>query len=230
MKITTTLAAALATGSLLVAGALPAVAASPMTAAFVANVQPNIDFLNSASRLALKTSPNARLRAFAKAEATEQTIAGNSLVAYNETNTPRGEAVALGSVPADGPLGPVGTLAVLPLDVATNVTTGVTTGVGDVLTGRSVAIDNPLAPAPAPTITPAAGRLLPSEQSDLDRLGTLQGARFDSLYVATQRDALRQLVTLYTDYAANGDDPALRALAARELPSVEHRLGQLRSL
>ena len=229
MKTMTKLATVLATGSLLISGALPAFAASAATEAFVANVQPNVDFLNSASRLALKTSTNARIRTFAKAEAIEQTIAGNSLVAYNETNTSRGEAVALGVNPAVGPLGPIGGIVNLPLNVAAGVTTGVTDGVGDVLTGRSVALD-PVAAAPMAAPPAVTGRLLPAGKNDLDRLEALKGARFDNLYVATQRDALRQLTTLYTDYIANGDDPALRALASRELPSVERRLGQLRPL
>lgn len=52
-----------------------------MTDAFVANVHPNVDFLDRSSRLALQTSTSPRIRAFARGGAAEQTIAGNSLVA-----------------------------------------------------------------------------------------------------------------------------------------------------
>ena len=104
-------------------------------------------------------------------------------------------------------------------------------GVGDVLTGRSVAIDGPVEVAPLTVIrTAAPGTLLPSQQTGMDRLSTMSGKRFDAFYVTTQRDALRQLATLYTDYMSSGDDPALRAMAARQLPIVKQRLEQLRAM
>ena len=233
MTSTLKMALAAAAGSLVLAG--PALAASATTEAFVANVHPNVDFLDSASRLALKASTNPKIRAFARSEATEQTLAGNSLVAWTETNTAAGVAAATGAPLAVGGavLAPVAVVATEPLDVAANVTTDVSNGVGDVLTGRSVAIDAPLAaPAPALTVTRTAapGTLLPSEETDMTRLSSLTGRRFDAFYVTTEKDALRQLATLYTDYMHNGDDPALRAMAARQLPIVKHRLEQLRAL
>ncbi len=211
-----------AVGAVALAGAAPAFAGSPATDAFVANVHPNVDFLDNASRLALKTSTSAKLRGFARTEATEQTLAGNQLVAWTQTQTPSGIATVTG-----GPVAvvgePVAAAASVPLDVAD--------GVGDVLTGRSVAIDTPVEVAPLTvTRTPAPGTLLPSQQTDMDRLSTMSGKRFDAFYVTTQRDALRQLATLYTDYATNGDDPALRAMAARQLPIVRQRLEQLRAM
>ena len=191
--------ALLAAAGFALVGTMPAYAASTATEAFVANVHPNVDFLDQSSRLALTTSGDAKVRAFAREEATEQTLASNSLVAWTETHTP----------------------------------TGVTDGVGDVLTGRSVAIDVPLTPVtPAITVTrtPAPGTLLPSEQTDMDRLSTLRGRRFDAFYMTTQKDALRQLATLYTDYLREGDDPALRDMAERQLLIVKHRLAQLRAM
>ena len=73
-------------------------------------------------------------------------------------------------------------------------------------------------------------QLLPSEQNDLARLSAMSGRDFDALYKATQLDGLRQLATLYRDYAVNGDDPALRAMSARELPVVNRRIAELRRL
>ena len=225
MKISVKLATLFATGSLLLAGT-PAFAASAMTDAFVANVRPNVDFLDSSSRLAIDVSGNPRIRAFARAEATEQTIAGNALVAWTETNTPTGEAAALGT-PVLAPLTPVADLAFVPLNVANNVTGEVVSGVGTVVTGRSVAIDQPVPLTVAPPARPADTALLPSEQTDLSRLKSASGRSFDRLYVSTQVDALRQLAILYGDYSRDGDDPALRTLAAGELPKINRRIAEL---
>ena len=228
MKTHAMLATLVATGSLLVAGAgVPAFAGSAMSDAFVANVHPNVDFLDSSSRLALDVSSNTKIRAFARGEATEQTITSNSLVAWTQTNTRAGAAVALGDVQAADPLA---TIATAPLDVAGNVATGV----DGVVTGRSVAVDRPLAPL---TVTPAAttrtaapGVLLPAGEADMARLSKLHGRQFDAFYLSTQTDALHQLATLYLDYMHDGDDPALRAIAARELPRVQHRLADIHAL
>ena len=229
MNRSTVLVGIVASASLL-ALAGPAAAASSATDAFVANVRPNVNYLDDASRLALDKSKSPAVRAFAHREAMEQTIAGNSLVAWTQTNTARGEDVALGR-PLPGsatPLAPVADLAAVPLDVVGDVTNGV----GALATGRSVAIDRPLTVTPnvdrnAPTL---GGQLLPSDAEDMSRLRDLSGREFDALYRSTQLDSLRQLSVLYREYAANGDDPALQALARRELPKVNARIVELRKL
>lgn len=219
----TTLLAAV--GALALVGAAPAFAASAATDAFVANVRPNVDFLDQSSRLAIKTSTDAKVRTFARGEATDQTLAGNQLVAWTETQTPTGVAAAVG-VPVVAPvLDGTTTIVEAPLSVAANVTDGV----DGVLTGRSVAVEAPVVTVTRPR-TPAPGTLLPSGDTDMTRLSGLTGHRFDTFYMTTQKDALRQLVTLYTDYARDGDDPALRAMATRQLPIVKHRLAQLSAM
>ncbi|WP_158811918.1 DUF4142 domain-containing protein [Beijerinckia sp. L45] len=222
MKIKSKLATLFAVSSCVLAGvAAPAMAASPMSNAFVANARANVDFLDSSSRLALAQSSSARIRAFAHREAREETIASNSLVAFASTNG----QIVVGQTLVDGPMGPVVGVAVLPLDVASNVTTSVGNNVDAVLSGRSVAIDDPLTPrlaAPQP--------YLPASAADLDRLRGLQGREFDALYRSTQRDALMQLATLYRDYLQNGDDEALRALARSELPKINRDLRELSSV
>ena len=232
MKISIRLAGFVAASAFAAAGALsPAQAASPMTDAFIANVRPNVVFLDSTSRMALDKSPSRAVRAFAHGEAKQQTIAANSITAWVQTNTARGEAVALGYPAVASPLEPVTSVALLPLDVAN----GVTNGVGDVITGRSVAIDRPLTVTPAPVAGPTSdstigSELLPSERSDMARLDSMQGRAFDALYRSTQLDGLRQLAALYSGYAVNGDDPALRAIAATELPRIKARIVELRRL
>lgn len=204
--------------------AMPAAAASPATEAFVANVRPNVDFLDRSSRLALDKSHSAAVRSFAHEEALEQTVAADSLVAWTQTNTSRGMDVALSRPSAEAGANPVADLAALPRDVL-----GTMAGGADALvTGRSVAT------APALTVSRGASAeapaLLPAGSDNLARLRSLGGRRFDALYRTTQLDALRQLATLYRNYAANGDDPALRALALRELPRVNGRIVALRRL
>lgn len=226
MMSKTGMAALFAASTFVLAGAAsPAFAASPMTGAFVANARANVDFLDSASRLALTQSDSASVRSFARHEAREQTIAGNSLVAFSEANPP--PVVATGPVigPDGGLLGPVAGVATLPLDVAANVTTSVGNNVDNVITGRSVAIDNPLAPPMA-----AAPMPMPADRAataDLDRLRGLHGRDFNVLYRSSQRDALNQLRVLYSDYMQNGDDAALRAMARRELPKINRDLREL---
>lgn len=76
-------------GAVLVAGALlfgcvQAQAASPITNGFIANVAPNVDFLDRSSRLALDNSKTARLRDFARSQAREQTLAANEIDGWIE--------------------------------------------------------------------------------------------------------------------------------------------------
>ena len=204
----TILAGIVGTAALL-AVACPAVAASFGTDAFVANVRPNVDYLDRSSRLALDKSLSGAIRAFAHIEALEQTVAANSIVAWTQTHTIRGEDVALGRpltpTPAD-PGGLIGDVAALPLDVVGTVTGGL----GAVVTGRSVAVDRPLTvtPGEGAEASTLGGQLLPSDRNDLSRLQGMSGRKFDALYRNTQLDSLRQLSTLYRDYEANGDDPA----------------------
>ena len=88
------------------------------------------------------------------------------------------------------------------------------------MTGRSVAIDD--APKGGPAM--AANGRAPLGRKDLDALLKLSGRKFDDALWLKQVDALSQLRADYQAYADDGDDPALAAMAQRELPKVEHRL------
>ena len=105
---------------------------------------------------------------------------------------------------------------VLPMAVASN----------DVLTGRSAALDS--APATPDYVAPAGtGALMPAAVITLDRLAGSKGQAFDSLYKATQIDALRQLARLYNAYGMTGDDVALKQLSKNELAATHDRIADL---
>jgi predicted outer membrane protein len=174
---------------------------SNRTAAFVANIIPNINFLNDSGRMALDRSSNPMIRREAHKIAVEQTIAGNSMTAWADTNPP--VMTGRSAYSSDSIAG----LASLPLNMII--------GVGNTVTGGNI-------------VASSDGRaLLRSQSEDLSQLSASSGASFDILYRDTQLDSLRQLVTLYTDYAATGDDPALRNLARFELPKIKMRIKEL---
>jgi predicted outer membrane protein len=89
-------------------------AASSITNAFITDVNPNVDLLDRSSRLALDNSQNAKLRAFAKSEARQETLVANAIYDWTQADAH-------------------------PVAVASNEQAGT----GAILTGRSVAIDKP---------------------------------------------------------------------------------------
>ncbi len=189
--------------------------ASQLTDAFVANAKPNVDFLDKSSRLALERSASRRIKAYAQDVAARETIVDNTFVAWWQSNTSAGASAALGTAP-QAERNPLDKMAG---DMSKLVD-------GSLLTGRSVAVER-LAPVvvPAPKTT-----LLPSQDADFDTLKTLSGKRFDAFYKLTQRNALRQLVALYRDYASQGDDPALRSLSALQLDKTNDLISRLNGL
>lgn len=191
--------------------------ASQLTDAFFANAKPNVDFLDKSSRLALQRSSSPRVKAYARDVAARETVVANSMVAVWQTTTPDGASAALGTAAATGddPLAPLGR-------VAGDVTRLVD---GSLPTGRSVAVD-----APSQLDRTKAKTLLPSQEADYEMLKTLHGRRFDKFYELTQRGSLRQLVALYRDYAAIGDDPALRSLSTLQLQKSNETIRRLNSL
>ena len=79
-------------------------------------------------------------------------------------------------------------------------------------------------PAPAPA-------LLPEQQAALDQLraaGT--GPSFDMAYKNAQITAHQGALSLFQNYAANGDVPALKAAASQALPTIQMHLNQAQLL
>ncbi len=56
------------------------------------------------------------------------------------------------------------------------------------------------------------------------------GADFDANYVDLQRKAHQDAVQLFTAYAANGDDPKLKALAGKMLATLQKHLSEAEAL
>jgi putative membrane protein len=64
----------------------------------------------------------------------------------------------------------------------------------------------------------------------MEDLGKAYGADFDRLYLRQQVQAHEAALALHGGYAANGDAPALRAVAAAAVPVVTQHLERARAL
>jgi putative membrane protein len=78
-------------------------------------------------------------------------------------------------------------------------------------------------PPPPPTLKPMHVEML-------DRLRDASTANFDRVYVAQQIPAHEMALRLHQTYAADGDTPALRAVAGTAVPIVQGHLTQARQL
>ena len=55
-------------------------------------------------------------------------------------------------------------------------------------------------------------------------------AQFDAVYLNLQRQAHEEAVTLFSQYAQNGQETDIKDIAARQLPTLEQHLEHVRSL
>lgn len=74
------------------------------------------------------------------------------------------------------------------------------------------------------------GAMLPSHQSMLDKLKGLNGTDFTKQYHDNQVTAHKEAVSLYQRYAKGGDNDALKAMAGKTLPALEHHLKMAQDL
>lgn len=58
-------------------------------------------------------------------------------------------------------------------------------------------------------------------QQVLDRLKAVSGSTFDQEYLKAQMDAHQHAVTIFQDYATNGDDPVLKNFSTQTLPVLK---------
>lgn len=86
------------------------------------------------------------------------------------------------------------------------------------------------------TLNAARSDLLPADklnmkyQQTLNQLRSAFSPAFDSLYIQAQIDTHNQIVSLFQDYAKNGDDLPLRKFASDTLPVLELHQIKARSL
>ena len=85
-----------------------------------------------------------------------------------------------------------------------------------------------MAAAQAAGLPPMTPRLLPMHADMLSRLQGRSGADFDREYARQQLMAHQQALALHSNYAARGDTPALRAVAAGAVPVVTRHINMVR--
>lgn len=69
-----------------------------------------------------------------------------------------------------------------------------------------------------------ASAMSEDQQESLDELKKLSGAEFDSAYQGDQEDAHEDAVDVFKRYAEEGENPDLKAWAAKTVPNLEHHL------
>ena len=79
-------------------------------------------------------------------------------------------------------------------------------------------------------LNPPPPVLLPQHQAMLDQLRAAAPGTFDTAFRATQVNAHQQALALHQNYAASGDVPALRNLAAGAVPVIQAHLAQAQNL
>ncbi len=77
--------------------------------------------------------------------------------------------------------------------------------------------------APTPEMTP-------DQQQQVETLTSLTGHDFDVAYAEQQLPAHQKALLLMTNYAQNGDTPALREAARSAIPTIEHHLASLKQM
>ena len=63
-----------------------------------------------------------------------------------------------------------------------------------------------------------------THQKKIDRLTAANGADFNKMYRSDQVDAHKEAVSLFKRYADGGDNPQLKAWAAKTLPDLQNHL------
>ena len=72
--------------------------------------------------------------------------------------------------------------------------------------------------------------LMPMQAQMMAELRAAGGSGFDQVFIRQQIQAHEMALALHTNYASNGDTPALRTVAAAAAPIVRQHLDQARTL
>jgi putative membrane protein len=86
------------------------------------------------------------------------------------------------------------------------------------------------AAARAAGVTPPMPALLPMQSRMMADLQSASGADFERVYLSQQVQAHEMALALHSNYASNGDAPALRAVASAAVPIVQQHLDRVRQL
>jgi putative membrane protein len=76
----------------------------------------------------------------------------------------------------------------------------------------------------------APPKLDPAHQAQLDQLQQASGGNFDTAYVAAQKAAHDEAVSLFSAYAENGVQGALKTFAANTLPTLKQHQAHVKRL
>ncbi|ACK84861.1 DUF4142 domain-containing protein [Methylorubrum extorquens] len=165
-------------------------------------------FLENTARDAHAKTRNPRVKAFSRAEVTEQVNLARKLDPYLGAGAPMAGAPA-------GPAGLVGGLVEAPLAVAGGVagaTVGAVGGVLGVPGGRG------------------PGGMTTDEQKAqiLSQLSGMQpGPEYDAMFVNASLQGHQEALNIHGSYAQAGDDPGLRRIAAGAIPLIQRHIAQL---
>lgn len=87
-----------------------------------------------------------------------------------------------------------------------------------------------IAAARSTGLEPKPPSLEPQQETMLGALQPLSGTAFDTVYLSQQRIAHQQALTLHSDFARSGENPALRRAAADIASVVERHIAMLAKL
>ena len=86
------------------------------------------------------------------------------------------------------------------------------------------------AAARAAGVNPPPPTLLPMQRQMLERLQATRAGNFDMVFLRQQVRAHEMALGLHSNYARNGDTPALRAAATGAVPVIQQHLNRARQL
>ncbi len=87
-----------------------------------------------------------------------------------------------------------------------------------------------MAMAPGMGMDMASMPMMPHHTEMLQRLRGATAANFDMMYKREQMMAHEEALMMHRTYAARGDNPALKAMAARAVPMIEMHMSRARAL
>jgi putative membrane protein len=87
-----------------------------------------------------------------------------------------------------------------------------------------------MAAAQASGMTPPPPMLMPMQQRMIQQLQSASAASFDRVYLTQQVPAHEMALALHSNYARNGDTPALRTTASTAVPLVQQHLTEARRM